>query len=242
MLHLTTFGGLTLQQDGENITGVATQRRQMALLALLAVAGDEGMSREKLLAYLWPEKDTERARHTLNQLLYMQRRLTDDPEVFQGRKTLRIYPELIETDVRLFRDALERNDTAAAVEIYRGPFLDGFFLDKAPAFEEWATEWRQRFARRYLDVLEDLAGRAESAGELDVALEWRRRAAVVDPLDPGLVQAYAEAFLACGNRPGALRVLAAHRERLKDELGIEPEPELRQMEDRIRNGAVRRVS
>jgi DNA-binding SARP family transcriptional activator len=57
MLQLRTFGGLTLQQDGENITGVATHRRQLALLALLAVAGDEGMSREKLLAYLWPEKD-----------------------------------------------------------------------------------------------------------------------------------------------------------------------------------------
>lgn len=242
MLQLRTFGGLTLRQDGENITGVATQRRQLALLALLAVAGDEGISREKLLAYLWPEKDTERARHTLNQLLYMQRRLTEDPEVFQGRKTLRVYPELIETDVRGFREALDRNDGEAAVAIYRGPFLDGFFLDKAPAFEEWAAEWRQRFARRYLDILADLAVRSESKGELDVALEWRRRAAAVDPLDPGLVRAHAEAFLQCGNRAGALRVLAAHRERLHDELGIEPELELRQMEDRIRNGPVRRVS
>lgn len=242
MLQLRTFGGLTLQQDGENITGVATQRRQLALLALLAVAGDEGMSREKLLAYLWPEKDTDRARHTLNQLLYMQRRLTEDPDIFQGRKTLRIYPELIETDVRGFREALDRNDAEAAVAIYRGPFLDGFFLDKAPGFEEWVTEWRQRFARRYLDILDELAGRAQSAGEFDVALEWRRRAAVVDPLDPRLVQAHAEAFLQCGNRAGALRALAAHRERLHDELGIEPELELRQMEDRIRNGTVRRVS
>jgi len=242
MLQLRTFGGLTLQQDGENITGIATQRRQLALLALLAVAGDDGMSREKLLAYLWPEKDTERARHTLNQLLYMQRRLTEDPEVFQGRKTLRIYPELIETDVRAFREALDRDDSAGAVALYRGPFLDGFFLDNAPAFEEWATEWRHRFARRYLDAVDELAGRAESAGEHDVALEWRRRAAAVDPLDPGLVRAHAEAFLQCGNRAGALRVLTAHRERLHDELGIEPELELRQMEDRIRNGPVRRAS
>jgi hypothetical protein len=56
------------------------------------------------------------------------------------------------------------------------------------------------------------------------------------------VKAHAEGFLACGNRAGALRVLLAHRERLKDELGIEPEADLLQMEDRIRNGAVRRVS
>lgn len=238
-LHLRTFGGLTLQQDGENITGVATQRRQLALLALLAVAGDEGLSREKILAYLWPERETERARHTLNQLLYMQRRLTDDPELFQGRKTLRIYPELIETDVRRFREALARADAEAAVKIYRGPFLDGFFLDKAPAFEDWVTEWRQRFQRQYLDVLDVLADRAAAASGLDAALEWRRLAAAADPLNPRLAHAHAEAFLACGNRAGALRVLATHRERLKDELGIEPEPELRQLEDRIRNGSAR---
>ena len=242
MLQLLTFGGLTLQQDGQNITGAATQRRQLALLALLAVAGDDGMSREKLLAYLWPERDTDRARHTLNQLLYMQRRLANDPEVFQGRKTLRIYPELIEADVRLFLAALEAGDPATAASVYRGPFLDGFFLDNAPAFEEWVTEWRQRFARRYLDAVDELARRAETAGEYDVSLEWRRRAAAVDPLDPRLVQAHAEAFLQCGNRAGALRVLAAHRERLHGELGIEPEAELRQMEDRVRDGAGRRVS
>lgn len=242
MLHLRTFGGLVLQQNGENITGAGTQRRQLALLALLAVAGDEGLSREKLLAYLWPEKDTERARHILNQLLYTQRQMTNDADVFLGRKTLRLYPELIETDVRALRAAVADGNVETAVAVYLGPFLDGFFLDGSPPFEEWVTDWRGRFAQLYLKALDELAARADAAGELDVVLEWRRRAAAVEPLDPRLVHRHAEAFLKCGNRAGALRVLVAHRERLQDELGIEPEAELRQMEDRIRHGAVRRVS
>ena len=74
MLRLRTFGGLTLARDGEDLSGAITQRRRLALLALLAVAGAGGMSRDKLLACLWPESDAERARHVLNQLLYAQRR------------------------------------------------------------------------------------------------------------------------------------------------------------------------
>src|SRR6188472_3438789 len=70
MLRLNTFGGLTLTRGTEDLTGAATQRRRLALLVLLAVAGPVGMSRDKLLAYLWPESDVERARHVLNQLLY----------------------------------------------------------------------------------------------------------------------------------------------------------------------------
>jgi hypothetical protein len=61
MLSLLTFGRLVLQLNGRVITGVATQRPQLALLALLAVAGDDGMSREKVQGYLWPAGDGVRA-------------------------------------------------------------------------------------------------------------------------------------------------------------------------------------
>lgn len=235
MLRLRTFGGLTLQQNGDVITGVPTQRRQLALLALLAVAGDDGISREKILAYLWPEADTERARHTLNQLLYLQRRHTNDPELFAGRKTLRLPAGLIETDVQVFESALAGGRPKEAVEVYQGPFLDGFFLDEAATFEDWATDCRERFAGRYLRALEDLAVDATAAGEYDVAVEWRRRAARVDPLDPRLVAAHVDALLRCGNRAGAIRVLHGHRDRLQAELGLEPDPTLRQLEKQIRS-------
>jgi len=74
MLRLRTFGGLSLFRGSENLTGAVTQRRRLAILALLAVGRDVGVSRDKLLSYLWPESDQERARHVLNQLLYAQRR------------------------------------------------------------------------------------------------------------------------------------------------------------------------
>ena len=59
MLRLNTFGGLVLQQDGQLHTGPASQRRRLALLAVVAAAGARGVSRDKLLTLLWPESEAE---------------------------------------------------------------------------------------------------------------------------------------------------------------------------------------
>ncbi len=75
-LRLLTFGGLNLLVGGHATTGSATRRRRLALLALLAVARDRGLNRDKVQAYLWPESDTERARHGLNQLVYTRARFS----------------------------------------------------------------------------------------------------------------------------------------------------------------------
>src|SRR5262245_54481597 len=135
MLRLRVFGGLTLARGEENLTGAVSQRRRLALLALLAVAQDTGMSRDKLLACLWPESEAERARHVLNQLLYAQRRQVGSAALFLGRKTLRLNPAEIWTDVGAFREALRQGAVEEALTHYSGPFLDGFFVSEAPEFE-----------------------------------------------------------------------------------------------------------
>jgi len=73
MFRLRTLGGLTLERDGAPYSGPATQRRRLALLALLAAA-DSAVSRDRLMAHLWPEADPERARHSLDDALSALRR------------------------------------------------------------------------------------------------------------------------------------------------------------------------
>jgi len=50
MLELRTFGGLSIKDGGAPVTGAATQRKTLALLALLAAAGKTGLSRDNLIA------------------------------------------------------------------------------------------------------------------------------------------------------------------------------------------------
>lgn len=229
MLQLTTLGGLTLGLEDGLVSGAMTQRRRLALLALLAVVRQRGLSRDKIMVYLWPESAAARARHALNQLLYLQRKLLTGRELFLGGKTLRLNPAEIHSDVGDFEDALDRGELEAAVTRYGGPFLDGFFLKDAPEFERWADAQRHRLARRLCAAYVDLANRTGSA-------EWWQRAAEVDPLDSQIALDVVQALATAGNRGGALRHAQQHIERLREELGVAPDLRLVQLMERLRVG------
>jgi DNA-binding SARP family transcriptional activator len=238
MLRLRTFGGLTLARgDDPPLTGAATQRRRLAILALLAVAGDRGLSRDKLLGCLWPESEFERARHTLNQLLYAQRKLFAGEALFAGRKSLRLNRAVVWTDVGAFEDALERGDLEAAAGLYKGPFLDGFFMAGALEFERWADEHRRRLEQRCLSALDALARRAAAAGDARAAAAWLTRAFDLDPLDSTVAGNLVRALVESGDRPGALRLAQLHARRLQEELELEPGSELQQQIERLRSGS-----
>ena len=85
--------------------------------------------------------------------------------------------------------ARSSGDLARAVQLYAGPFLDGFHIRGAPEFERWA-EQRQRveYATGATGALADAGPRAGEQGELPgVAAEWWRRLSVSDPLNTRFV-------------------------------------------------------
>ena len=233
MLRLRTFGGLTLARGEEDLTGAVTQRRRLAILAALAVAGEQGLSRDKLQSLLWPESDAARARHVLNQLLYAQRRQVGSDALFRGQKTLRLNPEVIWTDAGAFEVALQRGELEAAAAVYSGPFLDGFFLKDAPEFERCTEEQRSRLARRHLGALSALAGRATLMGDRAAAATWWRCALDADPYDSVAALGLVESLAAAGDRPGALREGLRHDALVRAELGVPADPRLRELLARL---------
>jgi len=234
MLWLKALGGLALARDDSLVTGVLTQRRRLALLALLAVARDRGVSRDKVVAWLWPESDAERARHALNQLLHTQRKLFAPEHLFLGGKTLRLNPAVIRTDVGEFESALDHGALEEAVAMWGGPFLDGFFLRDAPEFERWAEAQRDRLARRLCAAYVELAHGAARQGAGARSAEWWRRAADIDPLDSEIAINVVEALAAMGNLAGAIRHAQLHGERLRNELGMAPDARLEACVARLR--------
>ena len=177
MFRLQTLGSLALT-DGL-APGVTTQRRRLALLALLAVAGERGIRRDKLVAYLWPDSPSDNARHGLEQLLYALRRQLGDSALL-GPDPLRLNPEVITSDVAQFEQAIARGAPAEAVRLYLGPFLDGFYLSDATGFERWAEEERIHLASRYACALECLADAARDGSDHAGEIGWRRSLVALD--------------------------------------------------------------
>ena len=201
MLRLETLGGLALLDPAG--APVPTTRLRLAFLALLAVAGSRGLTRDKLLAYLWPESTPENARHALEQLLYSLRRQAPK-ELVIGGDPLRLNPDVVVTDVGEFERKLAAGDREAAVVLYRGPFLDGFFLTDAPEFEEWAEAERTRLGREYARGLYELAKEAGALGRHTAEIACWRKLSAVDPLSERAAAGLARALATVGDWPAAL--------------------------------------
>src|SRR3989449_50822 len=119
-LRLRTLGGLAVEGNPPPGPGAAAQRRPLALLALLAAASERGVSRDKLLACLWPESSQEKARHLLTQTLYALRRDLHAQELFLGSNELRLNPQVGSTDaLGLVKALTAAGDRAGALRYAR---------------------------------------------------------------------------------------------------------------------------
>jgi DNA-binding SARP family transcriptional activator/predicted Zn-dependent protease/TolB-like protein len=234
MLRLRTFGGLSLEQDGRPLAGAATQRRRLALLAILAAAGERGVSRDKLLAFLWPERDAERGRHALAQALYALRRDLGETPIVEGSADLRLNRAALTCDLVEFEETRQRGDEERAADLYTGPFLDGFFISDAPGFERWVEEERARFGREALELFGRLARGAAARGDLPGAVRWWRRLATADPLDRAAALGLMESLAAAGDPIGALQHAGVYETRLREELEVGPDPAVAALVKRLR--------
>ena len=234
MFHLRTLGGAALESGGVPLDSVGAQRKTLALLILLAAARQQGISRDRLAAFLWPESDIERARGGLKQALHVLRRQVGSPTIVLGSTELRLNGAEIATDLDAFLGAIEAGDHEAAVASYGGPFLDGFHLAAAAEFEQWVAAQRDDLARRYAGALEQLALAAGARGEHAAAAGWWRRLQAEDPLSGRATLGLMQALDAAGERAAALRCAQAHEALLRDELGTGPDPAITALASQLR--------
>jgi DNA-binding SARP family transcriptional activator len=224
--------------DGSPLGGAASQKRALALLAILAASGESGLSREKLVALLWPDASEERARHSLTQLVYAARRAVDVDDLFLPDNDVRLNPARVTSDVRELDEALAAGELEEVVAQYQGPFLDGFFLSGTAPFEQWVDAQRARINERVADALEQLGNASEAAGETRRVVEWRRKLAAMRPLDAHATVLLMNSLAAAGDRAGALQHASLHATMLREELGLDPDPVVAELAEKLREPVV----
>jgi DNA-binding SARP family transcriptional activator/TolB-like protein len=235
--RLETFGKLVL--TGGASAGQSQQRRRLALLALLAASGDRGQTRDQLLGFLWPESSSANARHSLDQLLHAVRRALGE-SIFKGANPVSLDPEVVSSDVDDFQKALKRGALAEAVDVYNGPFLQGFYLDDATEFERWASSERGRLAGMYAEALSKLAEDAEGSNDHASALRWRHQLAESDPVSSRFALGLMRAYVASGDRTAALKHARTYEALVHQELESQPDPSITAYAAALRAGTEKR--
>jgi DNA-binding SARP family transcriptional activator len=236
--RLRTFGTLALTgREEDTLLGKhGHQRRRLALLAVLAAAGEQGRSRDQLLLLFWPDATQSHARHSLEQLLYAMRSSIDEA-VFAGVNPVHLNRDVVSSDVGEFQDALKRGDLEAAVDAYRGPFLDGFYLSDAPEFEQWLETARARLERNYTGALERLAQSADAAHDDATAVRWWRKLAEIDSVGSKSAAGLIRALMNSGDHAAALQYAERYEAVVAEELGTSVGPAVANLVAEVRFNA-----
>ena len=238
MNHLRLFGGAQLSIcEDSSARRLTLPPKPMALLAYLAVASADGVPvrRDVLVALFWPELSTRHARGALRQLLFQLRRSVGEIVLRGDRESVAIVPEAVTCDVVRFEHCLAGGDRAAAVGLYRGPLLDGFFVDGASvAYEEWVAAARARFRAKAFAACASLADEAERNSNGIAAAQWARAAVALAPDDEIAVRRLIQTLDAFGDTAGALRVADDFARRLSSEFDAAPSVETQALISTIR--------
>jgi tetratricopeptide (TPR) repeat protein len=136
--------------------------------------------------------------------------------------------------VNAFLTDVEDRRLEAALDLYRGDLLEGFFVPTAPGFERWLDGERERLRRIAAGAAWQLAEAREAAGDVAAAGALGRRAAALAPDDEVALRRMLALFDRLGDRAAAVQVYEHFGQRLKEELDLEPAPETRALIDGIR--------
>ncbi len=235
MIEIRTLGRPTIRRDGTELSALAAHRHYLALLIYVAMEGPVG--RDQLMGLLWPERDAERARHSLSQALYALRRELGEGCVQTVGERVAVTPGTCRVDARAAEESAKARSWERVTSLYDGPFLKGFSLPEAPAFEEWVSSTRTRLAQLAHQAFRSAIQRRRAAGDLAAALGAARRWSNVEPLDDEAQHTLIDLLARTGDRASALEHYDAYRERLAQEVGAAPLPETAALVERIRSGA-----
>ncbi|MDP9278955.1 MAG: hypothetical protein M3P00_05990 [Gemmatimonadota bacterium] len=226
MFVLELLGTLSLRSDTLQVPVSAQQKRSLGLLAVLALGGRQGVPRERIEAYLWPESSAELARHSLDQAVYAIRRALGTDSVLSTGRELRLNPEFVQADLWEFEQAIRAGQWNVAIGHYKGSLLDGFHFGDTHELEFWITTERARLRTEYQAALANLASVAAEAGDHLQSVAWCRRLANSDPLSADATKKLMRALAVAGDRASAVRQARLYQELIRQELEMEPDSEI----------------
>jgi len=236
MIELRTLGTLDLLErtDGHQVLSVLAQPKRVGFLTFLAIATPRGLhQRDTLLGIFWPDSSDKRARNVLNQTVFALRRtLGQKLFIMNGEPGVGLDPDHLQCDVWEFEAALASGEKEDALDLYRGNFLEGFFLPGCLEFERWADSERSRLRDLAMGAVLSLSKEMESAGNPVGAVGWLRRAREWASYDEHILRRQVELLLALGDRSGAVREYESFARRLSVDLGMEPSEEAQSLLDK----------
>lgn len=210
--RLATFGGCRLEVPGTALPPGLGAGRPLALLTYLAAHRDHAVSRDELADLLWGDRPLRDARRVLRQGLYVIRKTLGPSSLITTRGGIHL-GDCLRVDLYEFEERVRAGDAEGALEMAHGPFLAGFEIPGATAFQQWVDAERARIGSLVREAtLVTVQGHVER-GEWDAALRLTEQYLTQDPDDAEVLCRKADILDKAGR---TLEALALARDVLRD--------------------------
>lgn len=226
MANIRLLGATAAAERTHDTHGRDASPRRLALIALLAIAPDDGVERERAATLLWHREGELAAREKLDRLVRALRSELGADALLDLGETLRLDTGRVYVDVVDFEEACDVCDLERAAAGYAGEFLEGFFLEDAVDFEQWASDQRIRLTARAVAVFDGLATIAAARGETQRMIDLLRRHADLEPYASAPTLALMRALESSGDAHEALRAGRTYEARIRTFLETDPAAEV----------------
>jgi len=198
--------------------------KALALLAYLAFHA-QPVGRETLAALLWPDAPVQTAKHSLRNLLSLLRKVVGPGVESTHRTVVLTQSHFQQIDVIAFEQgvaALQKGQKQgqipalhhwqATLDLYRGDFLDGFYIQHSEPFEEWTMLRREALREQLLTQLLLLSDAYAATGLPDLALTCLERLFGIAPEHEAAYCRKIELLTRLGRRSEALHYTDRYRQ------------------------------
>jgi len=239
VVDFAVLGPVEVRRDGRELPLGGPKQR--ALLAILLLNANDVVSRDGLIDGLWGERPPPSAAHTLDNYVSRLRKMLGGARLARRPPgyVLQLEPDELDLDrfeqlLRRGREELARGDSAeaaatlrSALALWRGPALADVLYEPFAAIEA------ERLEQRRLVALEDRIDADLALGRSGELVPELEALVAEHPFRERLLGQLARALYRAGRQAEALANLQTARHRLVEELGLDPGPQLRELERQI---------
>jgi DNA-binding SARP family transcriptional activator len=221
MVTIRLLGPPAIERDGRPAVP-PRGRKAWALLGYLLLA-ERPPGRQRLAEMFFGHADDPLGalRWTLAEL----RRSLGLPDALGGDPVNTSLGADVTVDVHLLEH--QPADPAALLDI-DGDLLEGLYLNLCPEFESWLSIERRRVSAAVEARLHHFAVALLAAGRPDEAVAYASRTVLRNPFEEGNHELLVRSLAMTGDRTAALRQVARCEDMLRQELGVEASPSLRE--------------
>ncbi|MGV8145391.1 MAG: bacterial transcriptional activator domain-containing protein [Alkaliphilus sp.] len=234
-LKINILGNPKMEYNGEDIAEKLSSK-SIGLLSYLLVEGRAGINREKVAYMFWETSKDEAAKYNLrynlwaiNKLIRVEKDKIDssllkcDKNQIKFSEDIELYADIDEfKKIYNSNNELKIEDLITLKRLYKGDFLEGFYLKNCFKFNDWVFYEREKGQKKYFEVLNKMKEYYEKENNYMKQISILEEMIRINSFDEELYVELINIYISQGDRAAALNQYNRCTFILRQELNLAP--------------------